>query len=83
MKFELQPLDWYKRRAPSKAPIAVSVVVMNFDKVHNHKCQLRVRYDDNVERELIGRVLYNGRKDHWTINGLNANGFVVSVKVIE
>ena len=83
MTFELQPLDWYKRRAPSKEPIALSAKVMGFEKVHNHKCQLRVRYDDHVERELIGRVLHNRLKDHWTINGLNANGFVVSVKVIE
>ena len=83
MKFELQPLDWYKRRAPSKEPVALSVEVTGFEKVHNHKCELRVSYDDGVVRDLIGRVLHNTLKDHWTINGLNANGFVVSVKVIE
>ncbi|MCO7223460.1 hypothetical protein [Pleionea sp. CnH1-48] len=77
-RFEVLPKDWFKRRKPVKSPNIIKVEVDDFKKQPNHFCRIRVYYDDDSEKSLIGRVLYNSIKEHWTVDGME-----VAVRLIE
>ena len=82
-RFEIQPMDWHKRRAPSAEPKPLSVSVSGFNYEANTSCDLAVTYDDGVERVLKGRIIHNQQFDRWLINGINSDGYVLLVKVFE
>lgn len=81
VNFEIQHLNWHKRRAPTTEPQPTSIRCDNFKKEENHFCEVYVQYDDGVERKLLGRVIHNQIKGHWAINAIANGGFNVSVIV--
>ena len=82
-KFIINNLDWFKRRKPTKEPKPTSVIVPDFKKELNYKCDVITQYDDGVERILFGRVLFNEIKEEWSVNGIANGGFVVSATLKE
>ncbi len=83
MQFEIQPLSWHKRRRPTQEPDISSFEVIGFEKIHNHRCQVVIQYESGVERHLIGRVLQHPQRQDWLINGINAQGDTIALKLIE
>ncbi|WP_284245997.1 hypothetical protein [Thalassotalea insulae] len=79
MTFKIIEKDWYKRRQLTGKELSpVSVSIPDYQAVHNHFCNMFVRYNDGSEKSLLARVIYNKLTAQWTVDGME-----VAVKVIE
>lgn len=77
--FKIIEKDWYKRRTPAGKEISpVHVAIPDYQKTHNHICNMVVSYSDGSTKALIARVLFNEFNNQWSVDGME-----VAVKVIE
>jgi len=77
--FKIIPKDWYKRRELKGGDIKpVHVTIPDYQKIHNHICNMVVTYSDKSTKVLIARVLFNELADRWTVDGME-----VAVTVLE
>jgi len=83
MKLEIRKTSWFKRRVPTKEIEAVSVEIEDLKLIDNHKCTMKVVYDDGKTYELSGRVNLNDIKGTWTVAGNNPHGLMTMVDIIE
>ena len=58
---------------------AISVDIPDYREVHNHICNMVVTYNDQSEKSLIARVIYNSLNDAWTVDGKALTVNVVDV----
>ncbi len=69
--FTIIKKDWYKRRQPiGRQAYPVSVSIADYQATHNHFCNMIVHYNDDSEKSLIARVIYNKLKEQWTVDGM-------------
>jgi len=66
--FELIERNWYKRRYPIPDPDVVSFQVIDYKQEENYFCKVIFVYDNNTVKTMIGRVIQNKIKGHWTID---------------
>jgi len=86
MKFVAREMDWFKRRTPkSKPPKIVNWTLVGFEKIHNHECEMWVKFSDGKEYDLSARVHQNvlAKPERWSVQGLNAQGISVVLDLIE
>ncbi len=92
MKFEIQPLSWFKRRWPTEIePKVTEFEVTEFEKIDNSYCKLFVKLDNgetfNVDaRVSLSKTYVIGKppiENGWTVQGLNPYGLNVLLKLIE
>ena len=71
VQFTIIDRQWYKRRQPSAQQVQpVSVVIPDYQAIHNHFCTMVVSYSDGSEKSLIARVIYNQLNEQWTVDGM-------------
>ena len=70
-KFEMIERNWYKCRYPVPDPDVVSFEVVGYEQTENHFCQVIFVYDNDTIKTMIGRVIQNKIKGHWTIDCMN------------
>ena len=90
IKCEIMPQSWAKRRDQVDHIVQpVEVELTDFEYVDNAYCTMDVLFDDDTRLELNGRICRNCTYDHnfkpfnerWTVQGMNAFGINVVVKV--
>jgi hypothetical protein len=70
MKYEIITKSWSKRRKLDKPTVISSIEFIDFIKQHDHFCKMLVSYSDGESETLIGRVIFNQIKNHWTVDGM-------------
>ena len=89
---EIMPQSWAKRRDQTDHIVQpVSVKLNDFKYEDNTYCTMDVVFDDDSTMEIKGRISFSCSYDHdlkpfngrWTVQGYNAYGVNVVVKVIE
>jgi len=84
MKFEVMPIDWYKRRDPDKnKPEIKNVEVIGFEKKDGGHCEMVVEYTDGDTLNLNAYISVNDGNQRWTVNGMNQHGVSVLVRLVE
>lgn len=82
MKIEIIERSWFKRRLPKQEPKAVLVELVNYRQEDNHFCTMIVTFDDGNVKQLIGRVIQNKIKGHWTVDGMEVAVLVHNCPVV-
>lgn len=70
MKYSVIQPSWAKRRKCDPLPQVLSVELIEFKKIHNHFCKMRVVYCNLSEESLIARVIYDPVKQDWLVDGM-------------
>lgn len=82
MKIEIIERSWFKRRLPKPEPKATSVELIDYRQEDNHFCTMIVSFDDGTTKSLIGRVIQNKIKGHWTVDGMEVAVIVNNCPVV-
>lgn len=80
--FQIQQLNWHKRRAATKQPEPVAVEIPDFQKTVNHMCQVQVQFDDGTTAILTGRIGQNPISGTWTVSAINGQGQSVAARYL-
>ena len=81
--------NWFKRRTPSAEEMVVremEVTVPEFEKIHNHECEMIVTFDTGEVYTLSARCHLNdlATPNRWTVQGMDTtSGVNVLADVVE
>lgn len=71
-------LSWHKRRIPKKENKVVEFEVIDFKKVNNEFCKLRVIYENGEEKIFLSRIIhskpqsfYKDQREKWIVDGMH------------
>jgi hypothetical protein len=81
--FEVQRMQWAKRRKADPIREVNTVKVDGFVKEKYKICKMIVGFVDGEVVSLTGQILQNPVLKHWIVNGIDSKGNNVAVKLIE
>lgn len=83
MEFTIREMSWFKRRLPTDEPKPVDVAFTDLQLIENHRCDMKVTYDNGEIFTLTGRVNQNPIKKTWTVHGIDYCGHQCMVDIKE
>lgn len=84
ISFQIEPMDWQKRRLEKvKPPQPLTAEIPDFKYEQEAQCQVYVNYDDGQTRLLKGRILFNEIKQQWRVSAIANGGWSVYINVVQ